>query len=240
MSLDRKALRLRLCTYPTTDDLRSLTSIHGVHRYEKQLQMPSNKLHRQASTVESALRAGVSTASRAAEALFHPTNYQSNLLRKEVDAYDIAAQASEIPQEEADRMLSFASSAHGWHLTQRDLDSNVHNSIRLNFDMLSSRSAKAPRTGKCDAIGVLRIPAVFPTLTQDAKAFQVLRPPSSNMMQSEDHPPADDTSVSGTQQSVGIWEIGLGRPVDPTVTHDVFASARSGRTCNVLGLPLLR
>lgn len=201
--------------------------------------MPFNKLFHQASTVEHVLRADVSTASRAAEALFHPTNYQTNLLREEVDAYDAATQTSKVPQGEADRMLSFASSAHGWHLTQRYLDSNVHNPIRLNFDMLSSRSAKAPRTGKCDAIGVLRIPGVFSTLTQDGKAFQILRPPISATTRSEHNLPADGVSVLGTQQLDKAWESGSGQPVDPTVTHNMFTSARSGRAYNVLGKPLI-
>lgn len=139
-----------------------------------------------------------------------------------------APQRSDIPAKDASDIVRYTESASRAYVKQKRLDVSLTKGM-VDFEALRSRSAGDPRSGKCDAVGVLRITQVFPeNLVDSSNAFSVIQMP-------EKVPKTGNTESHDIDDTQDCRSVGPGRG-DSRNSQDLFYSARSARKCNEKGM----
>lgn len=156
-------------------------------------------------------------------------------LKSEIFLYGELQQVSE-PQERNDletlRKLSAAAS------NDNTSEQNAENAIwasTFNPRALKTRHLEDPRSAKCDAVGVLRIPGFFwdfgngttQKYFKDLHRFGILPHPKL--------PKKKEAEASVSTNADGIRSVDLGRETNIEESRDVFASVRRASRCNRKG-----
>lgn len=189
--------------------------------------MPCNAAHHKASPVFTGPDATPLSQLLVASELNEIFESHEDLLIATETVYktlESAPQRFDIPLEDASDIVRYTESASRAYVNQKRLDISLTNGM-LDFEALRSRSAGDPRSGKCDAVGVLRIAQVFAEdLAGSINAFSVMQLPQK----------AGDTESRDIDDTQDCRSISLRRD-DSRNSHDLFFSARSARKCNEKG-----